>query len=100
MALGTDHARRLALRERLKAVRLTCPLFDTRRWVEGEQLSTYICRASVAGKTVVSCLPVVKAGSAESACDRPEDDGNSPYNAHTLERCWGGQRVSCHTPLS
>ena len=35
MALGTDHARRLALRERLKAVRLTCPLFDTRRWVAG-----------------------------------------------------------------
>ena len=35
VALGTDHARRLALRERLKAVRLTCPLFDTKRWVAG-----------------------------------------------------------------
>ena len=33
MALGTDHARRRQLRERLKAVRLTCPLFDTDRWV-------------------------------------------------------------------
>ena len=35
VALGTDHKRRLALREQLKAVRLTCPLFDTRRWVSG-----------------------------------------------------------------
>ena len=35
VALGTDHKRRLALREQLKAVRLTCPLFDTRRWVAG-----------------------------------------------------------------
>ncbi len=35
MALGTDHKRRLALREQLKAVRLTCRLFDTRRWVAG-----------------------------------------------------------------
>ena len=33
VALGTDHVRRLRLRERLKAVRLTCPLFDTDRWV-------------------------------------------------------------------
>ena len=33
MALGTNHGRRLALRERLKALRLTCPLFDTDRWV-------------------------------------------------------------------
>lgn len=31
--LGSNHAKRLDLRERLKAVRLTCPLFDTHRWV-------------------------------------------------------------------
>ena len=37
VALGTDHQRRLALREQLKAVRLTCPLFDTRRWVAGAE---------------------------------------------------------------
>lgn len=29
VALGTDHARRLDLRRRLKDTRLTCPLFDT-----------------------------------------------------------------------
>jgi protein O-GlcNAc transferase len=33
VALGTDHERRLNLRARLKAVRLTCPLFDTDGWV-------------------------------------------------------------------
>ena len=29
MALGTDHSRRRDLRRRLKATRLSCPLFDT-----------------------------------------------------------------------
>lgn len=33
VALGTDPAARRALREKLKVARLTCPLFDTRRWV-------------------------------------------------------------------
>ena len=33
VALGTDHVRRLKLRAQLKSVRLTCPLFDTDRWV-------------------------------------------------------------------
>mmetsp|Transcript_2181 Transcript_2181/g.6511 ORF Transcript_2181/g.6511 Transcript_2181/m.6511 type:complete len:1397 (+) Transcript_2181:421-4611(+) len=33
VALGTDHARRLDLRRRLKDTRLTCPLFDTSGWV-------------------------------------------------------------------
>ena len=31
--LGLNHGKRLALRERLKRARLTCPLFDTQRWV-------------------------------------------------------------------
>ena len=31
--LGLNHGKRLALRERLKRARLTCPLFDTHRWV-------------------------------------------------------------------
>ncbi|KIY93470.1 hypothetical protein MNEG_14491 [Monoraphidium neglectum] len=31
--LGLDAAKRGALRARLEAARLTCPLFDTRRWV-------------------------------------------------------------------
>jgi protein O-GlcNAc transferase len=31
--LGTNHAKRLGLRARLERARLTCPLFDTRRWV-------------------------------------------------------------------
>lgn len=31
--LGLNTAKRLALRARLEASRLTCPLFDTRRWV-------------------------------------------------------------------
>lgn len=31
--LGLDHAKRAALRRRLQAARLTCPLFDTARWV-------------------------------------------------------------------
>ena len=46
MALGTDHKRRLVLREQLKAVRLTCPLFDTRRWVAGA--GSYACRGITA----------------------------------------------------
>ena len=33
MELGLNHAMRDSLRQRLKAARLTCPLFDTRRWV-------------------------------------------------------------------
>ena len=33
MELGSDHAKRTSLRQRLKAARLTCPLFDTRTWV-------------------------------------------------------------------
>ena len=31
--LGLNHGKRLALRERLKRARLTCPLFDTAGWV-------------------------------------------------------------------
>jgi predicted O-linked N-acetylglucosamine transferase (SPINDLY family) len=31
--LGTNHAKREALRAALKARRLTCPLFDTDQWV-------------------------------------------------------------------
>lgn len=31
--LGLDHGKRLALRARLAAARLACPLFDTARWV-------------------------------------------------------------------
>lgn len=31
--LGLDGAKRAALRSRLEAARLSCPLFDTRRWV-------------------------------------------------------------------
>lgn len=31
--LGLDHGKRLALRRRLQAARLTCPLFDTARFV-------------------------------------------------------------------
>jgi protein O-GlcNAc transferase len=34
VVLGLDHARRLDLRRRLEEARLTCPLFDTRRWVQ------------------------------------------------------------------
>jgi hypothetical protein len=33
VALGTDHARREGLRARLKAGRLSSPLFDTDTWV-------------------------------------------------------------------
>ncbi len=33
MELGTNHTKRLALRQRLEACRLSCPLFDTQRWV-------------------------------------------------------------------
>jgi hypothetical protein len=33
VALGTDHARREGLRTRLKAGRLSSPLFDTDTWV-------------------------------------------------------------------
>jgi protein O-GlcNAc transferase len=33
VALGLDGARRAALRARLEAARLSCPLFDTPRWV-------------------------------------------------------------------
>ena len=33
MELGLNHAKRLNLRARLKAVRMTCPLFDTAQWV-------------------------------------------------------------------
>ena len=33
VGLGLDHARREGLRARLKAVRMTCPLFDTAQWV-------------------------------------------------------------------
>ena len=33
MALGSDRARREALRARLKGVRHGCPLFDTDGWV-------------------------------------------------------------------
>mmetsp|Transcript_24123 Transcript_24123/g.75689 ORF Transcript_24123/g.75689 Transcript_24123/m.75689 type:complete len:85 (-) Transcript_24123:100-354(-) len=32
--LGTNHAKRLALREKVKRNRLHCPLFDTRQWVK------------------------------------------------------------------
>ena len=32
--LGLNHAKRLNLRARLKAVRMTCPLFDTAQWVQ------------------------------------------------------------------
>ena len=32
--LGLNHGKRLHLRERLKAARLTCPLFDTVTWVK------------------------------------------------------------------
>lgn len=31
--LGLNHAKRLNLRQRLKDVRLSCPLFDTAQWV-------------------------------------------------------------------
>lgn len=31
--LGINHQRRLELRRKLEAARLTCPLFDTTRWV-------------------------------------------------------------------
>jgi hypothetical protein len=31
--LGLDHEKRLSLRRRLQAARLTCPLFDTAGWV-------------------------------------------------------------------
>lgn len=31
--LGLDHGKRLGLRQQLKDVRLTCPLFDTTQWV-------------------------------------------------------------------
>ncbi len=31
--LGLNHAKRIALREQLKATRLNCPLFDTQQWV-------------------------------------------------------------------
>ena len=33
MELGLNHAKRLNLRARLKAVRMSCPLFDTAQWV-------------------------------------------------------------------
>lgn len=56
MALGVDHARREGLRARLKAVRLSCPLFDTDTWVRTppglwhiQLLLTTAC---------VSCLPL------------------------------------------
>ncbi len=35
MRLGTDRALREGLRSRLEGARLSCPLFDTRRWVAG-----------------------------------------------------------------
>ena len=38
MALGTDHARREGLRARLKAGRLSSPLFDTDTWVRSHAL--------------------------------------------------------------
>ena len=31
--LGLNHSKRLGLRQRLKDVRLSCPLFDTSQWV-------------------------------------------------------------------
>lgn len=33
MELGLEPVKRLELRRRLQAARLTCPLFDTARWV-------------------------------------------------------------------
>jgi hypothetical protein len=33
--LGLNHEKRLLLRRRLQAARLTCPLFDTAGWVRG-----------------------------------------------------------------
>lgn len=33
VVLGSDRTLRESLRARLEAARLTCPLFDTRRWV-------------------------------------------------------------------
>lgn len=33
VALGSNTARRHRLRAKLEAARLTCPLFDTERWV-------------------------------------------------------------------
>ena len=32
--LGLNHSKRLGLRQRLKDVRLSCPLFDTTQWVK------------------------------------------------------------------
>ena len=32
--LGLNHSKRLGLRQRLKSVRLSCPLFDTTQWVK------------------------------------------------------------------
>ena len=37
--LGLDHGKRLSLRRRLQAARLTCPLFDTAGWVRGFELT-------------------------------------------------------------
>ena len=33
MELGTNHAKRRNLSQRLKSVRMTCPLFDTTQWI-------------------------------------------------------------------
>ena len=33
MELGLDHKRRRNLSQRLKSVRMSCPLFDTTQWI-------------------------------------------------------------------
>ena len=44
MELGLNHAKRENLRARLKAVRMTCPLFDTAQWVRDlEKVSPDLC---------------------------------------------------------
>ena len=72
MSLGTDHKRRLALRERLKAVRLTCPLFDTRRWVAGWSL-LHCC-----------VIPLPTRSSSMTLCVLSPDHSTTRYRAATI----------------
>lgn len=66
VAFALNPARLLALRNKLKAVRLTCPLFDTARWVKTlsppftckkSQYSDYMLLGSLTFKCAAGAQP-------------------------------------------
>jgi len=42
VSLALNRAKLQALTSKLKAVRMTCPLFDTARWVSGDYIDSII----------------------------------------------------------